>query len=391
VKSSFTEYRTSVKSFDRVSKARSLREGLAVGSDGFRFARDAAALTLEGAQGLQPMFWFCFWMMALWNSERRANEATDWLTPPGWSGNFWGSAARQARLAGEHPPLPMNPAMLRWNRWGRNVLREGDIVFRLGDARGGKGVFALSWFIARATASPFSHTGIVAVEQGSPVVYDCSDEGARCMPFEVWMLECVGPMGVKRLKPAHRDRIPGVIDYCRRIFEQDVPFDFGFRLDDSSFYCLELTEKAFRSQGLALSQPVRIGDWERLTSFPLSAILMAPVTRVALGCPITLDQPVYLPGNQHQGTWASPLLETVFGPEPKWDDRAAPRLPDGFNLRGDMELIVLAAAELRRSYSELPVQWMHELALHPRIQGLIFGRGPDAHASCLLASPSGFR
>jgi hypothetical protein len=132
---------------------------------------------------------------------------------------------------------------------------------------------------------------------------------------------------------------------------------------------------------MALSQPVRIGDWERLTSFPLAAVLMAPVTRIAVGSPITLDQPVYLPGNERQGTWASPLLETVFGPEPKWNDRAAPALPDGFNLRGDMELAVFAAAELRRSYSELPVQWMHALALHPRIRWFLAGRIPHARGA----------
>ena len=168
----------------------------------------------------------------------------------------------------------MNPAMIRWDRWGRDVLRDGDIVFRLGDARSLRGMFALSWFIARASGSPFSHTGIVAVEDGSPVVYDCSDEGVRRMPFEVWMLECVGSMGVKRLKPEHRHHIPGVIGYCRKVFEQEVQFDFEFRLDDPALYCLEMTEKAHRSQGLILSEPVRIGDWEHLTSFPLTALLM---------------------------------------------------------------------------------------------------------------------
>jgi hypothetical protein len=162
-------------------------------------------------------------MIAFWNSEWGSDEATDWLKPPGWSGNFWGPAASRARSAGQLPPLPMNPAMIRWNRWGRNALRDGDIVFRLGDARGWRGLFALSWFIARATGSPFSHTGIVAVEDGAPVVYDCAEEGVRRMPFEAWMLECVGPMGVKRLKPEHRHHIPGVIGYCRAVFEQEVP------------------------------------------------------------------------------------------------------------------------------------------------------------------------
>ena len=94
--------------------------------------------------------------------------------------------------------------MTRCGCWGRSVLREGDIVFRLGDARALRGMFPLSRFIAKATGSPFSHTGIVAVEDGSPVVYDCSSAGVQRQPFEVWMLDCVGALGVKRLKPEHR-------------------------------------------------------------------------------------------------------------------------------------------------------------------------------------------
>jgi hypothetical protein len=323
------------------------------------------------------MFWFSCWMIALWNCERGAGEGTDWMKPPAWSGNFWGPAASRARSDGELPPLPMNPEMAQWNRWGRDVLREGDIVFRLGDARAWRGLFALSWFIARASGSPFSHTGIVAIEDGSPVVYDCAEEGVRRMPFAAWMLECVGPMGVKRLKPEHRHHIPGVIGFCRRVFEQEVPFDFEFRLDDSALYCLELTEKAFRSQGLVIAEAVRIGDWEHLTSFPLTALLMADGSRLVVGRPITLEQPVYLPGNDHQGAWASPLLETVFGPNPENDDGGAPGLPDGVNLRGDFELVVFAAGELSRSYSALPVRWISDVALHPRIRGLLEARSPN--------------
>ena len=120
------------------------------------------------------MFWLCCWLIALWNCERGAEEETDWMKPPGWSGNFWGPVASRARSAGQLPPLRMNPEMDRWNRWGHGVLREGDIIFRLGDARAVRGIFALSRFIARATGSPFSHTGIVAVEDGTPVVYDLS-------------------------------------------------------------------------------------------------------------------------------------------------------------------------------------------------------------------------
>jgi hypothetical protein len=237
----------------------------------------------------------------------------------------------------------------------------------MGDARAFRGLFPLSLFIAKATGSPFSHTGIVAIEHGSPVVYDCSADGIQRQPFEVWMLDCVGSLGVKRLKPAYRRHIRGVIGFCRKVFEQQVPFDAAFRPDDDALYCLELTEKAFRSQRLILSEPVRIGDWEHLVSYPLAAFAMPYATKLVVGHPITLEQLVYVPGNDHEGMWASPLLETVFGPEPKADHVAAPGRQGGFNLRGDIELVVLFVDGLRRSYSERTIQWIYDLALHTRV------------------------
>jgi hypothetical protein len=316
----------------------------------------------------ESLAWFCCWMIALTTSQRGGEEATDWMKPPAWSGNFWGPAASRARLTGELPPLPETPAMVRWREWGRRTLREGDIVFRMGDARSFRGMFPLSLFIAKATGSPFSHTGIVAVEDGSPVVYDCSADGVQRQPFEVWMLDCVGSLGVKRLKPEHRSHIPGVIRFCREVFEQQVPFDPAFSMDDGALYCLELTEKAFRSQRLLLSRPVRIGDWEHLNRYPLSALTMPFFSRLVAGRPIMLEQLVYVPGNDYEGVWASPLLETVFGPEPKGDHATAPGRQGGLSLRGDLELIVCVLREMRRSYSERTLQWMYERVLHARTQ-----------------------
>jgi hypothetical protein len=304
------------------------------------------------------MAWFCFWMIALWNTEQGASEATDWMAPAGWTGNFWGPEATRARLAGELPPLPTNGVMAQWGQWGHRVLKDGDVVFRLGDARIARGTFPLSRFIARATGSPFSHTAIVAVEDGNPVLYDCTWAGVRRQPFEVWMLDCVGPWGVKRLKPEHRPRIPGVLGYCRQKFEQQVPFDCGFRLGDTALYCLEMTEKAFRSQGLALSQPVRIGDWEHLTSYPLTTALFLYTTEFVLDRPITLEQAVYLPGNESHGVWSSPLLETVIGPKPRHDRDAAPGRADSVGPRNDLEMVVFVTGELRRSYAEFPIGWL---------------------------------
>ena len=159
-----------------------------------------------------------------------------------------------------------------------------------------------------------------------------------------------------------------MIGYCRIAYERQVPFDSGFRMEDDSLYCLELTEKAFRSEGLALSEPVRIGDWEYLASFPLTAFLIPPVSGLVLDRPITLEQPVYLPGNERHGVWASPLLETVFGPAPKVFQDAIPGEPGRLNLRGDLDLLVFAFYEVRRSYDQLPARLFCDLALQMRVR-----------------------
>jgi hypothetical protein len=323
------------------------------------------------------VLYFIAWMIALATYEGASAEATDWLQPAGFRGNFWGPAAWRARQIGQLPPLPSSPEMARWRRWGREVLREGDIVFRLGDARVVRGKVALSRFIARATGSPFSHTGIVAVEDGSPFVYDCSSGGIQRQPFEVWMLDSIGPLGVKRLKPEHRKHIAGVIVSCRATYERQVPFDYGFRMDDASLYCLELTEKAFRSQGLALSESVRIGDWEYLTSFPLTAFLIPPVTGLVLDRPITLDQPVYLPGNERHGMWASPLLETVSGPEAKVFQDAIPGEAGRLTLRGDVDLLVFTYCELRRSYDQLPARLLGDVVLRMGVNSSLQAGSPE--------------
>jgi Permuted papain-like amidase enzyme, YaeF/YiiX, C92 family len=314
------------------------------------------------------------WMIALATYEPGAAEATDWMKPSTWSGNYWGPVATRARSAGHLPPLPSSPEMGRWHRWGRKVLRQGDIVFRLGDARVVRGMVPLSRFIARATGSPFSHTGIVAIEDGSPVVYDCSSPSIQRQPFEIWMLDSLGAPAVKRLKPEHRERIGGVIDYCRAAFERQVPFDDGFRMEDDSLYCVEFTEKAFRSQGLALSQPIRIGDWEYLASFPLTALLIQPVSGLVLDRPITLEQTVYVPGNERNGVWACPLLETVFGPDPKVFQDAGPGEPGRLNLRGDLYLLAFVFCEVRRSYTQLPARLLCDLVLQMRVCGPLPGQ-----------------
>ena len=190
------------------------------------------------------------WFLALSLSGQRDNlEPTDRLVPPGYKGNPWGPAATLARQKGELPPIVMTPKMAQWDKWGRAVLKEGDIVFRRGDAYILFGKFPFSRWLANCSGSPFSHTGIVAIEDGGPVVYDTTHSSVRRQPFHIWILDNVGAVGVKRLKPDQRSHIPQVIAFCRKLFVEQPPFDFELDLDDKAYYCLEMTEKAFRSAG----------------------------------------------------------------------------------------------------------------------------------------------
>ena len=154
-------------------------------------------------------------------------------------------------------------------------------------------------------------------------------------------------------------------------------------MEDDSLYCLELTEKAFRSQGLALSEPVRIGDWEYLASFPLTAFLIPPVSGLVLDRPITLEQPVYVPGNERNGVWASPLLETVVGPAPKVFQEAAPLEAGRLNLRGDLDLLVFTFCEVRRSYDQLPARLLCDLVLQMRVRGPLQAGGREVQRASL--------
>lgn len=241
-------------------------------------------------------------------------EMTERMVPQGFHGNYWGPTATQARKDGQLPSITLTPQMQRWDAWGRQHLRSGDIVFRMGDARVARGWFPMSRFLANASNSKFSHTGIVSVEDGEPVVYDTTRTSVARQPFCVWILDNVGNFGVKRLRSESRDKIPQVIEYCHDVYARQVPFDYELGLDDSALYCVELTEKAFRHAGIKLSDPIRLGDMERAGDYPIQMMGIASASRWALDKPLSFEQEVFFPGNERHGIWSSSRLQEVVAP-----------------------------------------------------------------------------
>lgn len=202
----------------------------------------------------------------------------------------------------------------RWDQWGRQHLKTGDVLFRMGDARLAHGYFKISRFLAKCSNSQFSHTGIASIEEDGVVVYDTTRTGVARQPFYVWVLDNVGDFGVKRVKPEYKDAIPKVMAYLHKVYEEQLPFDYELGEDDTALYCVEMTEKAYRAAGLKLSDPVRLGDMERATEFPLPLLVLAFASRYQLKHPLTPDSLVYFPGNERHGIWSAKQLMTIVPP-----------------------------------------------------------------------------
>ncbi len=248
------------------------------------------------------------WLMSLVYNRHDGLEPTDRLIPPGWQGNPWGPEATLARQTGQIPPIAVSEGMAQWDRWGKQVLRDGDILFRRGDAKLLRGHFPFSRFIANVSGSQFSHTGIAAIEGGEPVVYDTTKAGVRRQPFCVWVLDNVGPFGVKRVKPGNQPYAAKAVQFCRDAFARQVPFDYDLSISDDSFYCVEMSEKAYRNNGLPLAEPVKLGNMENVNKFPICVMVFLKLSK------LNLEQLVFFPGNDRHGIWSSPQLMTVYAP-----------------------------------------------------------------------------
>ena len=258
------------------------------------------------------------WILSLLAGGHDGLEPTDRLVPAGWKGNPWGPEATLARAEGRIPAIPKTPEMKKWDAWGTQVLRDGDILFRRGDAKVLGGRFPFSRFIAKASGSLYSHTGIAAIENGEPVVYDTTKAGVRRQPLGIWVLDNVGPFGVKRMRPSDASYAPKAVAFCRDMYRRQIPFDYDLKIDDNELYCVEMTEKAYRSNGLPLADPVRLGDMENASNYPIIILLFSKLSK------LTLDQEVFFPGTERHGIWSSPHLITVYDPSANKPKTAKP-------------------------------------------------------------------
>jgi hypothetical protein len=218
----------------------------------------------------------------------------------------WGPEANDARARGELRPRFYTARMAAWADLGRRTIRTGDILFRLGQSNTPLGNL-VSGLVADVCDSPFSHDALAVWEGDTLYVYDAEREGIRKVPFDFWMLDVYGrSLVVKRLRPELRGAIPAALAYCEDAYRREVPYDTALRLDDERLYCSELIEKAFRSGGVCLSDPMPIRSLPRYRWYWLVGFLADRLTEYRV------DEPIFVPGNERYGTFASPCLEAVY-------------------------------------------------------------------------------
>lgn len=175
-------------------------------------------------------------------------------------------------------------------------LRDGDVVFQYSGS-------AQCAAIAQATHSPYTHCGVVFLDDGEPMVWEAVGP-VRKVPYASWVEHGVNHhIVVKRLKD------PGPltamhVQAMRKEGEAEMgkPYDILFRMDDANIYCSELVWKIYeRGAGIELGKVQRFGDMD------FHGDEARRVLRDRFGSAFPADQQVITPA----GIFRSPLLYTV--------------------------------------------------------------------------------
>jgi hypothetical protein len=227
--------------------------------------------------------------------------------PPEWRDQHpWGPKANALREQGLLQVCPDSPEFAAWREFGKEHIQDGDIILRRGLAVGIKDKIT-NHILVTATDSAFSHDAIAHWKDGKIWVYDAELEGIRHMPFEVWILDVVPhKLAIYRPRAEFQRCVPQAIAYCHEKYLEEVPFDKDLGLGDDKLYCTELIEKAYRSAGMVISDPVPLRCQPQYHRYAILGPLGERVTG------LRRDMPIFSVGNQHHGLLSSPNLELVF-------------------------------------------------------------------------------
>jgi len=177
--------------------------------------------------------------------------------------------------------------------------RNGDIIFQTSLSR-------QSEAIQQATDSPYSHMGIVYVENGRARVFEAVGP-VKTTPLEDWITGGEeGRYVVKRLKKADEILTPEILQNMKIIGESrfnGLPYDKHFGWSNDRLYCSELVWKIYL-EGAGL----KIGELQKLGDFDLSHPVVQELMKARYSDSIPYDETVISPA----AMFASDLLEEIY-------------------------------------------------------------------------------
>ena len=270
------------------------------------------------------MFKILFMVAPLFLNPPEGREMTDRMVPDGFIGNYWGPVATREREEGKMPPVRITPHMARWDQWGRQVLQDGDIVFRLGDARVLHGYFPMSRFYANCSNSKFSHTGIVAWRRDRPWsttqrAAESPDSLSASGSWTTWATSASSGFARKIATRSPRS-LPIAARFSRN----------SLRSITSSALTIQALLRGDDREGISLRRVATVGAGPNrrhgaAPEFPLCMMGLGIASRYVLEQPLTAETKVYFPGNERHGIWSSPHLVVVVPPTYK---PGYPLMPD---------------------------------------------------------------
>ena len=186
----------------------------------------------------------------------------------------------------------------------REVIEEGDIVFRLSNTQLAGGLFDFSKEVAKATQSDFSHAVLVyRVEDDGVILADVTPRGLERRYLIDWYLDPSKNVVITRLKPEYQFIKPMIMAKLKEYIEADPIYDTDFVPFDKQLYCTELVDEIFREVGYPLADRIKIKD------FPESKILFAMSCLVS---GVDIETETVVAGNERFGLFSSPMLEVIL-------------------------------------------------------------------------------
>lgn len=177
-------------------------------------------------------------------------------------------------------------------------FRNGDIIFQ--ETRSSQ-----AEAIKRATASPYSHVGIIYFQKEKAYVFEAV-QPVKLTALPAFIRHGVrGKYVVKRLKNATAILTPAA---QQKMYESGIKhlgknYDWVFGWSDEKIYCSELVWKIYKDGiGIELSAP------KKLKEFNLADKVVQQKMQERYGKNIPYEEPVVSPGQ----LFDSPLLETVY-------------------------------------------------------------------------------